>query len=578
MSYNRHVLRVGLAVAAAVSVATLAPAPVAIAHLERPSQFPDPSRGAVPEYRTNGPSLVVCKPDSAARIERLLDGALLRKNLELLRDCRFHHIQAAVDAASNGMRILILPGMYREQPSRDAPVDPDCEALLVPLGVGRLLVPSYAYQQRCPTAQNLIAIIGDSDGDGVCDAKCNLQIEGTGSKPSQVVISGDRAKLNTIRADRADGVFLRNFTVQYSDFNNVYVLETNGFRFDRIVSRWSREYGFLTFTSDHGLYENVVAYGAGDAGIYPGSGPEGHCARYGIEIRNANSYGNVFGLSGNSGNGLWVHDSRFHHNGAGLVVGSLGPGHPGQPQDCSKFERNRIYSNNLDLYSRARDDYCRRPPVERSAARLCPTTPAPLGTGLMILGGNRNLVRANWIYDNWRTGVHLGWAPVRERARTVLGLRTLGLLLEGVGDVVAMPTSHGNRFLGNRMGVRPDGRRASNGLDFTWDREGRRNCWSGNRGLAADAVTSEPRRLPGCPGPSRSIPPTPGTIAELLACAGWTVADRHPRGCSWTTLPEQPSVGSSGSTWTALRVVLVFAILLAAVTAAVLAGRLIRRR
>ena len=55
-------------------------------------------------------------------------------------------------------------------------------------------------------------------------------------------------------ADRADGIHLRNFTVQFSDFNNVYVLETNGFRMENIISRWSREYGFLSFTSDNGLY------------------------------------------------------------------------------------------------------------------------------------------------------------------------------------------------------------------------------------------------------------------------------------------------------------------------------------
>ena len=47
-----------------------------------------------------------------------------------------------------------------------------------------------------------------------------------------MVITGAKSKLNVIRADRADGVYLKNFTVEYSDFNNIYVLETNGFRID----------------------------------------------------------------------------------------------------------------------------------------------------------------------------------------------------------------------------------------------------------------------------------------------------------------------------------------------------------
>jgi len=57
---------------------------------------------------------------------------------------------------------------------------------------------------------------------------------------ADVLILGDRRKLNVIRADRADGVLLANFTIQYSDFNNIYALETNRFRFRNIATRWSR--------------------------------------------------------------------------------------------------------------------------------------------------------------------------------------------------------------------------------------------------------------------------------------------------------------------------------------------------
>ena len=46
-----------------------------------------------------------------------------------------------------------------------------------------------------------------------------------------------KLKLNVVRADRADGIFLKNFQVEFSDFNNIYVLETNGFHLDGIVSQ-----------------------------------------------------------------------------------------------------------------------------------------------------------------------------------------------------------------------------------------------------------------------------------------------------------------------------------------------------
>ncbi len=362
----------------AALAAGLVPA-LASGHAERPSFFPDHTKGSVPQYRTSGPRLVVCKKDSRRRIRRLLNGASERKNLNLLKRCKFEHIQAAVDEATNGMRILVLPGVYREEPSQASPnPDPRCDEFYErpegsmpggpidddPRANGG--VPNYEYHRQCPNSQNLITIAGDDDdADRECDDKCNIQIEGTGSAPKQVRIIGDRKKLNVIRADRADGIHLRNFLIQFSDFNNIYALETNGFRFSNITSRYSREYGFLSFASDNGLYESLQAYGAGDSGVYPGSGPEGHCNRYGIEIRDVNSYGNTIGYSGTAGNGVYAHDNRFHDNATGLTTDSFASGHPGMPQDCAKWENNRIYSNNNDLFNAEQDEYCKRPPLER---------------------------------------------------------------------------------------------------------------------------------------------------------------------------------------------------------------------
>jgi hypothetical protein len=434
-----------------------------------------------------------------------------------------------VDAAASGTRILVLPGVYREEPSRARPLaDPACAAFVVPApGDPTRQVASYDYQRRCPNAQNLIAIVGDSDGDGVCDDKCGIQIEGTGQRPADVLIVGDRRKLNVIRADRADGVVLRNFTVQYSDFNNVYVIETNGFRIDHVVSRWSREYGFLSFTSDNGLYDGVVAYGSGDSGIYTGSGPEGHCARYGIEVRNANSYGNANGFSGTAGNGIWIHDSRFHDNGIGMSVDSAFPGHPGMPQDCSKWERNRVYSNNVDVFSAARDRYCRRPVLSRDPKIPCPVVIVPVGTGIVIAGGDDNLLQDNWIYDNWRSGVRLLWVPAFARGEN--------------DPAKANDTSNGNRFLANRMGVRPGGARSPNGVDFWWDEEGHGNCWSGNTGPSGAAATSDPASLPSCPGSNQLQPVNTAKFAELVACSAWNpVTNSDPPGCPWTVRPPKP--------------------------------------
>ena len=525
-------------------------APAASAHPERRAFFPDASKGSVPHHRTTGGQrLVVCKPDSAKRIRRTFSGRRERKRLRLVEKCRFHNIQEAVDAARSNARIQILPGVYRERPSRRAPEpDPRCAGDYEEIGRGllgtgvstetRARVANYEYQRKCPNAQNLIAIIGDSgDRDRVCDHKCNIQIEGMGRRRSDVLISGQRSKLNVIRADRADGIYLRNFTVEFSDFNNIYILETNGFAMRNIESRYSREYGFLSFTSDHGLYARLEAYGSGDSGIYPGSGPEGHCKRYGIEIRNVNSHHNTIGYSGTAGNGIWAHDNRFHHNSTGMTTDSFASGHPGMPQDCAKFERNVIASNNEDYFNDQRDAYCKQPPAKRDPTIVCPTFQVPVGTGIGILGGNGDIVRDNWIYDNWRDGVKLLYVPAAFRGEPEKGI----------------DTSFDNTFADNMMGVRPDGARDPNGNDFWWDEQGRGNCWSGNKGPGGAAPSSNvpvvpatPMApalggLPPCPGSTVVLPGDPAKSASQATCSTWDPAtNTDPPGCDWFTRPPEP--------------------------------------
>jgi hypothetical protein len=524
---------------------------VAYGHAERLSYYPDHRLGEVPKYRTTGKALVVCKRNSGRRIRRLLKGRAERRNLRLLRRCRYRHIQAAVDGASSGNRILVLPGVYREEPSRrvrepNQRCANDYQEYQNPRfgAEGTVRVANYNYQRRCPNAQNLIAITGDGpDADRRCDRRCNLQIEGTGTRPRHVLINGQRKKLNVIRADRADGIHLRNFTVQFSDFNNIYVHETNGFRMERIVSRWSREYGFLSFTSDNGLYRRLTAYGSGDSGIYPGSGPEGHCKRYGIEVDRVNSYGNTIGWSGSAGNGVWTHHSKFHHNSAGITADSFSGGHPGMPQDCSKWENNEIYSNNANFFSEERDQYCHeenRPIAERDPKVVCPAFGVPVGTGLLIAGGNRNIIRNNRIWDNWRHGVMQFWVPSEFRGSDPTGQSDNS----GPDYEAQIDTSNGNRMIGNVMGLAPDGTRDPNGKDFWWDEEGRRNCWRANRAGAGNAITSDPVSLPDCPGSPAHQPIDPAKFAQLIPCSTWDPQDealQDPPGCDWFTRPPEPN-------------------------------------
>ena len=403
---------------------------------------------------------------------------------------------------------------------------------------------SYEYQRDCPNVQNLIAITGDDDdADRRCDDKCNLQIEGTGRKrPSDVQVVGGGyglkpgAKLNVFRADRADGVFLRNFLVQYSDFNNVYVIETNGFRAGHVSRAGAASTGSSPSPRTTALYNHVTAYGSGDSGIYPGSGPEGHCERYGIEIRYSESYGNTIGWSGTAGNGVYTHDSNFHHNSTGITMDSFSGGHPGMPQDCSKWESNRIYSNNNDLFNARRDEYCKDTPNEqRDPRKVCPTFQVPVGTGILTGGGNGNIFRSNWIYDNWRRGTMLFWVPGELRGDDPTGQSAP---VEHVRDLPREPGTSATA-----MGIRPDGTPRPERRGLLVGRGGPRQLLV--RTTAArggGAFTSDPMTLFACPsGSPNTHRQRRPSRRELFPCATWDPkTNTDPVGCDWFTRPPEP--------------------------------------
>jgi len=310
----RWTLRSAVVVPAIIGLIGLAVG-VAGAHAERDANFP-PGTGSVPEYRpmVADPRLVVCADESADGIAAIDDAALRAINEALLAECGFTSIQDAVyGVTQRGTTIYVLPGLYREGAYRELPACGEGYN-------GGIL--EYQAHWDCPSLVNLITILGDDPAaaDIVCDQPvCDLQIEGTGDDPGDVTIeggyddAGEYVKHNGIRADRADGIYLRNFTIQSFRENAVYILETDGFVIDRVVARWNDRYGFLTFADDHGLYTDCEAYGNGDSGVYPGSASdlnsdstEAGITRWAIEVTRCSSHHNALGYSGTAGNSVYV--------------------------------------------------------------------------------------------------------------------------------------------------------------------------------------------------------------------------------------------------------------------------------
>jgi hypothetical protein len=513
---------------AAVAVA-LWPAS-ASAHSERPTKFPD-GTGSVPVYRTTGPHLVVCKSDTTDFTSRIsaFPTDLRIRNLELYAECLDHgyrDLQAAVDHVTGpGMTIYVLPGVYLEEPSL-APDSDACTHLVAPLAPAGYQILTYEQQKACPHQQNLVGIFGIKD----------LQIEGTGAAPADVTFDAQFQKLNVIRGDRSNGIYLRNFLAQRSTFNSVYVIETDGFVIDNVIGRWNAEYGFLSFASDHGLFTKCEAYGNGDSGIYPGGTSDinrdrgFNVLRYAIEVTGCHSHDNLLGYSGTGGDSVWVHNNEFDHNTGGASMDSLFPNHPGVPQNHALFEHNLIHSNNSNYYGYVKDGTCARPFLEQGVEKgvVCPAVQVPVGTGVLVIGGNYNVFRDNWVYDNWKIGIVQTWVP---------GAARNDFQWSAQGE-----TSHNNRYLGNHMGISASGQRLPNGLDYFWDGEGTGNCWD----TTADVV--QPITIPRCSagGPQRWIS-DPNLLVLFVDCSNYSLATKTlPAGCDWFTTPQRPgALGTS---------------------------------
>lgn len=614
-----------IALAVATAGVSLLVAAVASAHIERAAYWPDPdgetvggvqAGGQVPEVRSlfsalneklPGATRVVCQGEngeqSISRLRESLkrvrsegyvirpsEGAvqvgkgeaerILAFNLRLAQECDYDSIQDAVNDSGNNDRVVIMPGVYTEPDSRAQPTnDPACADLVETNDKGQTGAVSYRYQFACPNDQNLIAVLGREpagappqppllDRHGIPDLgpciRCNLQMEGSGISPDDVVVdSGDVGSGNGgpanpvkdvgIRADRADGFVLRNLTTRHAAEHGIYVIETDGYLLEQFKAFYNEEYGVLTFVADHGLMQNCDAAGSGDSGLYPGAGADTGeqtieaTQRLSQEIRNCDMHHNVGGYSGTDGNAVHVNHNDFYDNANGFTTDVFtAAGHPGFPQDSDLIEDNEFYSNNFNPYL---------PPCgpgeepgpngpDQGCSDITPTVGMPVGLGMWIAGGNNNTIRNNYFYDNWRRGAMLFAVP------DVFVCADPSVQVPGC-DPSTVSTSYRNRYHDNKMGQAPDGSSQPNGLDFWWDQGGlvvdpsnSGNCWFDNTGTDGTAAS-----VTGLPSPSGTPPdnlpsdcdnsPLPGAlhdqVTELLGCS------QGDPNCPWFTTPPKPS-------------------------------------
>jgi hypothetical protein len=668
--------RRGLIATALVALAALVLPALAVAHLERPSYWPDPAPdtsvkpaagGEVPKARSLGSALnkkapgttrVVCKGKKGKKSLKLAKKSIksakkkgyvlrpsqgreklsnkqakkLRKiNKKLAKRCKFKSVQDAINESGNNDRVVVMPGRYTEPASRKSPVnDPRCNPSMLQEDQGGALTPSYEYQATCPNDQNLIHIQGRKvvgeplaeprpDRHGIPEqelgkcVRCNLQLEGSGAKPDDVIFDAGSNYTNpkkpgarpggdtptaecqegddsenpcfgkhvVLRTDRTDGFVGRNFIMRGAKEHGFYTEETDGILLDRVKFFWNRDYGHLSFTTDHHVVKNCDGFGSGDAVVYPGAAPQtGEYRkesfypeqRYNTTIKNCDLRGSAMGYSGSMGNSVRVTKNHFYGNANGLTTDTLSsPGHPGFPADGMKIDNNWFYANNLDVYDE-----------DMPFAAL---VPQPVGTGFLWAGNNDGRFKNNWVFDNWRQGTMLISVPDALAGEYEGAVDPQIHCPTATGNVeTSVSTSCDNRYSNNKMGQVPPNFKphsgltkfgnqttlmdesvetAPNGVDFWWDEATVNvgNCWFDNTGpdgtreslnpdppLGPAEGQSAPGFLPENCEQSVGGPAYGGKAAMLLACYGqWETGELDAPSCSWFDTPAQPGSAAARS-------------------------------
>ncbi|MBP2363204.1 MULTISPECIES: right-handed parallel beta-helix repeat-containing protein [Streptomyces] len=251
-------------------------------------------------------------------------------------------IQSAVDAAHPGDRIVILPGTYRESVLITTPG-------LTLRGIrGRTVIKPAATTAK---AANTCA----AAGNGIC-------VVGT-------------------KGHTVDDVSIHSLTVSGFKKSGVWASWTDGLTVRRVTATKNGTWGIAQERSTHAAFVRNTAVGNGDAGIFLAntvSEEGGATDTRGTEIRENDLRGNRIGVTARRVRNLVIDGNRMTGNCSGVFV----VGDESKPAaGAMTISDNRILKDN----------------------KFCAATPrlsAIQGSGIVLTGSERTVVRANVVRDN----------------------------------------------------------------------------------------------------------------------------------------------------------------------------------
>jgi plastocyanin len=250
---------------------------------------------------------------------------------------------------------------------------------------------------------------------------------------NRTILDGEFERDNGVFVVGADGVAVENLTARNFTENGFFWNGVLGYRGSYLTAYRNGDYGVYAYDSQYGMFDHSYASGSPDSGFYIGQCNPCHAV-----ITDVVSQYNLLGYSGSNSSGdLSLVNSEWSRNRTGIVPNSFGAEEL-SPQGQATIAGNVVSDNGDPGATRGNE------------AAYDPA----FGVGIVIAGGQQDVVTKNRVTDNDKVGIALapsvGLEDVPHQPR---GNQVTDNVIEGSGmvdlGVVLTDASDQNCFSGN---------------------------------------------------------------------------------------------------------------------------------